>query len=112
MNSTILRHLGVALLGHYNLIAYVPRGMFPTYEAYQLDKKAFPDLVKNAELKAFITDKEFIIEDTNAGRASLLALAMMFGEIPLTNDHSHVTDKIKSDALFNRMRGKVRLRKL
>lgn len=112
MNEAILNHLGVALLGRWGCYEHgIPSAMRRTYNAYRADEKHFIDLLNNVPLKQYILESELELSNDFIGRASLVALAMLLGELPYRVDLSYIDYDHCYSRLWNIMRARIRLRK-
>ncbi len=111
MNEAILRHLGVALLGHWGAWKdEVPSYMLPTYTTYNRDKRMLSSLLTNKRLLQHITEHELSISNTIIGRATLVALALIVGQVTLQDSITHVEHE-SNDKLFNRIKTQLRIKR-
>lgn len=113
MNESLIRHLGVAILGHFNVKKiHFAQSMLPAFRIYRDDEKAFLDLIQNQNLKNYLQDAEIIIPSTATGAAALIALAIMYGEMPLFCDVPYLLQPDINDKLFNKLKLRLKIRRL
>lgn len=113
MNSSLIRHLGIALLGHYNIKSrsYHP-AMLEVFRSYRDDETLLPNLLTNKPLKAYLQEYEIEIPPTSLGAASLIALAIIYGELPFDTDIKHHLDPKQVDLLFNKLKTRLKIRRV
>ena len=111
MNEAILRHIGVALLGHLSLHPHdVDLAMIPTYRAYRETEGKFENLIAQVGLRSYLIEQELAIPPTITGVATLAALGLIFGEIQLAEAKRYLGQGA-SDKLFNKLRTRLRVRR-
>jgi hypothetical protein len=111
VNESLIRHLGVALLGHHNIkhLNY-PSAMTGVFRRYRDNETLLPNLLTNKPLKAYLLEYEIEISSTSTGAASLIALAIIYGELPFNIDIRYHLEPKQVDLLFNKLKTRLKIR--
>jgi len=111
MNEAILRHLGVALLGHWSLHPDdIPISMVETWRSYKRDGKMFPSLLSSPSLKPYLIEQELPVDTTLIGNATVVALALLFGQVGMTHPMKWLRPEF-NEQLFNKLKTVVRIKR-
>ncbi len=112
MNEAILRHLGVALLGHWSLHPDdIPIEMVKTYREYKKNGNMFPNLLISPSLKPYLIEQELPVTHDLIGNATVIALALLFGQVGQTHPMKWLRPEF-NEQLFNKLKTVVRIKRL
>jgi hypothetical protein len=86
--------------------------MAGVFRRYRDDESLLPHLLKNKSLKNYLIEFELEIPSTSVGAATLIALAMIYGEIPFNKEIRHLLEPKWEDMLFNKLKTRLKIRRV